>query len=150
MTARFCEHGIAFMYPENWTVESPEEPGWPFTVSAHSPDGAFWQLTADRATNTDLLDQVVAAIQQQYEGVELSPVTREIGDERFDGIELNFYVLDFVVTAVALNCSTADNARVLMFQAESRDFDKLAGVFDAMSLSLFHSDAAGSGETAAI
>ena len=44
MPTQFHENGIAFRYPENWTIEREEHPsGWAVTIQ--SPDTAFLTVT---------------------------------------------------------------------------------------------------------
>lgn len=141
MSAEFQERGVRFMYPENWKVTGDTAPGWPYCVSAHSPSGAFWSLTIDSYPADDLFDRVLDAVSSEYEEVESAEVERVIGEQTLRGVELYFYCLDFLVVAQVLKCPDfigpeAQGPMVLLIQAESREFETLGPVFDAMFLSL--------------
>lgn len=136
MPAEFNQWGIQFQYPENWTVDSESEPGGPHSVSVHSPDGAFWSVTTEGPDGPSLARHVVQAIQNEYEQCEFEPMVRRIGEHQVDGFELNFYCLDFLITAHVLNVHSTQGPLAVLYQAESRDFDRLQLVFDAISASL--------------
>jgi hypothetical protein len=135
MTAEYNERGFHFLYPENWELVVDEAVGWPRSVSVHAPSGAFWSATADSRPGPELLDRVVDAIAQEYEEVERDRVERTIGDVTVSGIELHFYCLDLLISAQVLLCPTTSHSAVIIIQAESREFERLAAVFDAISFS---------------
>jgi hypothetical protein len=136
MAAEYKERGIRFLYPENWLIASDKTAGWPHCVSVHSPSGAFWSLTLDSHPSEDLFERVLSAVSAEYEEVEQSQVERQIGDQTLNGVELHFYCLDFLVVAQVLQCPSDLGPMVLLLQAESREFESLGQVFDAMYLSL--------------
>ncbi|MCA9172127.1 MAG: hypothetical protein KDB23_30885, partial [Planctomycetales bacterium] len=112
MAAEFNRLGFQFLYPENWTVDVEETTGWPRSVALHSPNGAMWSATADASDVETLRDRIVNAVSAEYEQVEQSPVTRMVGDLELEGIELNFYCLDFLVIAQILSCPSTDRPSV--------------------------------------
>ena len=136
MTAEYSQHGIHFLYPENWHLAGDDEPGWPQTVSVHSPSGAFWSVTRDNGPSEQLLASMVDAVAAEYEDVERSPFERQLGAWRLRGVEMHFYCLDFLVVAQVLEVESEQERIVLLMQAESREFDELRPIFDAISLSL--------------
>lgn len=138
MTARYNEDGIQFVYPETWAVVKEEPMGDELrTVAVHSPDGAFWSTTQGNVPVEQLVSQVAEAIAKEYEDVEVSPVDRRVGEFELKGIELHFYCLDFLVIAQVVCCVGDERSRVMLMQAESREFDQMLPVFDAITLSLF-------------
>jgi hypothetical protein len=140
MTAEFNEVGLRFLYPENWSVVRDDVAGWPKSVSVHGPDGAFWCINEDQhGTADDLLAQVIAGVEAEYDEVEAEVVERQVGEQFLTGTQLSFYCLDFLITAQVLQCSKNDRRLVFLYQAESKDFDKLCGVFDAITFSFLTS-----------
>lgn len=139
MTASFNEQGFCFQYPENWRVEREKTAGWPSTVSVHAPSGAFWMVTEDPRA-PDLLDRMIDAMTEQYEDVETDAIERQVGPFLLRGRSMAFFCLDFLITAQAIQCDGSPRQLVIWMQAENREFDSLANVFDAMTLSLLSDD----------
>jgi hypothetical protein len=139
MSAIYENLGVSFMYPENWEITSAsgqDETGQSVTVQ--SPTSGFWSLDAYPSASDpqDLADQVRLTMSSEYEGLESQPVTEEIGAAQLVGYDMDFYYLDFVVTAQVRSVRVGKRTFVLFCQAESRDFDALAPVFQAMTVSL--------------
>lgn len=136
MTAEFSEMGLRFVYPENWEVSREENSDLPRSVSVHSPTGAFWSVSIDRRNGQEMADEILDAMRREYElDFEFEELERTIAGRKLKGYELNFSCLDLLVSACIL-ATTADGvSQVLLYQAESRDFDQLSPVFDAISLS---------------
>jgi hypothetical protein len=142
MSAVYENFGVSFMYPENWQVadESDQVEAGPKTVSINSPGGGFWTLHVyePAVEPQHLADQFRLTMEGEYEGLEASPVTETIGNATAIGYDMDFYCLDFVVTAQVRSLRVGKRTYVLACQAESREFDKLAPVFQAISYSLLH------------
>ena len=137
MTAEFSEMGLNFVYPENWEVAREEDSEFPRSVSVHSPTGAFWSVSVDRRDSQAMADEMLDAMRREYEtDFEFETMQRNLAGRQLCGYELHFTYVDLVVTACILATSAGGLSYVLLFQAESRDFDQLSPVFDAMSLSL--------------
>lgn len=136
MAGEFNELGFHFLYPDNWTVTRERTTGFPRSVSVQSPSGAFWSVTADRPPVDELVDRVVQAISAEYEEVEESLVERAVGPAMLSGRELNFYCLDLLIVAQVLQADFDGKALAILMQAESREFEELQAVFDAITWSL--------------
>ncbi len=136
MPAEFNQWGLQFQYPENWSIDTDGPPEGPRSVSVHSPDSAFWSVTVAPVNAPSLAQGIVEAIRQEYETCECEPVEHPIGELRLDGFELNFYCLDFLVTALVLQSQVGGEQLAILCQAESREFERLRQVFDAISVSL--------------
>ena len=136
MPAEFNKRGISFQYPDNWTLDEEEVQAGQGSVTVYSPGGAFWSVTREGPDAPSLARHVVQAIQNEYEQCEFEPMVRRIGEHEVDGFELNFYCLDFLITAHVLNVHSTQGQLAVLYQAESRDFDRLQPVFDAISASL--------------
>jgi hypothetical protein len=135
MTAEFNARGFHFLYPENWKLVRDDQRGWPRSVSVHSPQGAFWSATLEREPANNLVERVAVLIQQEYEDVESEPIERTVGRHHLQGVELRFYCLDLIITAQVLESPEIAGRAVVLLQAEDRDFEQLARVFDAVTLS---------------
>jgi hypothetical protein len=140
MSATYENFGLSFMYPENWQLadESGEVDAGPKTVTVQSPSGGFWSLHVYQPASDplDLANQVRLTMETEYEGLEAHPASEEIGSAKLIGYDMDFYCLDFVVTAQVRSLRVGGRAYVLFCQAESRVFDKLLPGFQARTVSL--------------
>lgn len=138
MYATYEKFGIRVLYPENWTVQDEQLDEWPRSVSIQSPQGAYWELQVypSRISPTRLTKQALSAMEQIYEDLEAEPVTEELGDVTATGYDLSFFCLDFLVTSRIRSFYAGSRTCILTCQAESREFDRQALVFSAMTQSL--------------
>ncbi|MGL4941932.1 MAG: hypothetical protein ACRC46_01930 [Thermoguttaceae bacterium] len=108
----YNKHGVAFSYPTNWVLDEYDVTSEHATIQVTNPDGAFWMLNIyrnDDDNDADAVDAVdarcresVAAMQAEYDGIEVSPVTRNIGGRVLIGYEMHFFYLDVVCIAEAI------------------------------------------------
>ncbi len=141
MPGLFRKYGIQFQYPENWHLEESGEGEMPFEISAESPDGpvvsmTFFDPTSDPA---EVLREYLESLQEQYEDLEMGPAGDEVAGVAGQGVEAMFYCLDFLVTAKIRWYKTDRFLVVVLEQAESREFDKHAMVFQAIKTTLLQS-----------
>lgn len=143
MSATFQNFGVTFLYPENWQLadESGEVDAGPKTISVQSPSGGFWSLHVyEPGTDPlDLASQVKLTMEGEYEGLEAFAASSEFGKATLVGYDMDFYCLDFVITAQVRSVRVGKRTFVVFCQAETRDFEKLAPVFNAMTVSLLRS-----------
>jgi len=134
MTAVFENSQIRFLYPENWTIAEDGTMDPP-TVTVQSPNSGFWTLMmySDEYEPDELAMQVVAAMDEEYEALESSPTTLELGDITAEGYEMYFSCLDLVVSAKTFAVRHNDMTLLILWQGETRDFDELELVFRAMT-----------------
>ena len=142
MSAVYENFGVSFMYPENWQLsdESGEVDSGPKTVTLNSPGGGFWTLAVyEPAEDPQVLaDQFRLTMEGEYEGLEALPAEEEIGKATAIGYDMDFYCLDFVVSARVRALRVGKRTYVLSCQAETREFDKVLPVFGAMNYSLLN------------
>jgi hypothetical protein len=137
MPAVFEKFGIRFQYPENWTLED-EGAARDQVVTVYSPGGAFWTLML-RPAGTDPVEMasaVVDELEKEYDEFESEPTHERIGNMDTAGYDVNFICLDLTNTAWIRTWTSDRNTFLLMCQAEDRDFEQLANVFRAMTVSL--------------
>lgn len=139
MTATYRQFGVRFLYPENWELADEPSNDLPRVLSVTSPTGGFWTLHVyDAAAEpADLADEVLGSMKQEYDSLEWEEVKEQIGPCQAAGYDMEFYCLDFVTSARVRAFRQGARTYVVLAQAESRDFDKLADVFRAITLSLF-------------
>ena len=137
MTAVFENAQIRFLYPENWTI-AEDGSSDPPTVTVQSPNSGFWTLVmySNDYDPDELTNQVVQAMDEEYEALESNPSTLEIGEVTAYGYEMFFSCMDLVVSAKTFAIRHNEMTLLLLWQGESRDFDELELVFLAMTQGL--------------
>lgn len=138
MAATYENFGVRFLYPENWQITDEQSAHARCEVSLQSPAGAFWSLHvyASRTDRQRLMVQVVESMQTEYDSLETRPVVESIGEIDAIGRDMDFFCLDFVVSAKARVFYSRDRTFLVLCQAESRDFENLEPVFQAITVSL--------------
>lgn len=139
MTAVYDQVGVQFLYPENWELADEPSDDLPRVISVTSPTGGFWALHVydSSAEPGELAGEVLQSMGQEYDSLESEPATEQIGPVEATGFDMEFYCLDFVTSARVRAFRRGPRTCVVLSQAETRDFDKLADVFRAITLSLF-------------
>ncbi|MCA1686813.1 MAG: hypothetical protein LC745_12765, partial [Planctomycetia bacterium] len=103
--ATFDDHGIRFLYPEDWEVEEAED-GPAVTVSLHAPDGlAFALVTVDdsRPDPAVVADQALEAMRDEYPMLDAAPALETIAGRRASGHDVEFISLD-LTNACTIRC----------------------------------------------
>ena len=151
MTAIYQQSGLRFLYPENWELDNRDDEGQPWSVSVHSPTGAFWSLTVYTAPpNLDrLAEETLSAIEEEYTEsfFESSPAEENIAGHAARGYDLSWFYLDFLIAARLRVFRISQHACVVLYQAEDRDFAELQRVFEAITFSLLSPDEIATEET---
>lgn len=129
-TYRGC--GVQFLYPDNWSLLEQDEPI--ATVTIESPQGAFFSVS--RYVGADdpqqVIDQAVAAMQGEYEPLEVLPWEDASGFVAEKGAELSFYYLDLLIFSRIVAIKDRQDVLLIQIQGENRDFDQQEPVFQAM------------------
>ena len=140
MPAVYDQHGVRFLYPENWRLQEELEQA-ARVITLETPGGGFWSVHVyppDQPTDR-LVEAALATMRQEYQELEAKSVEETIGGYPAAGYDLTFYCLDFVVVCRVRSCSTPRHSLLLLYQAEDREFDALEAVFSAITLSLLAS-----------
>lgn len=138
MPAIFNRHGIRFMYPENWVLGEEDGEDESDAVTVTSPAGAFLSVGLYAAgSSPDAVSQTaIRALKDEYDSLEILPLPARFAHEGAISYELNFIYLDLFGTVRVHAFRAGDLTCLVMIQAESRDFDALEQVFDAICESL--------------
>lgn len=92
----FDDHGIRFAYPGDWELEVTED-GPRATIEVASPGGLAFALVTvddDRPAPADLADEALAALREEYPGLDALPALETIGGHRAVGHDVEFISLD--------------------------------------------------------
>jgi hypothetical protein len=138
MPAIFENFGVRFLYPENWSITDVEDDGWPCSVTVQSEETGFWSLHVYPPQHEvkAVVKELVEAIQAEFGEVEVLPANETFGDTPTAGFDLAFFYLDLLVEAKIRYLRTPSGMLIWLYQAESREFEKMEPVFQAMAVSL--------------
>lgn len=131
------KNGISLMYPENWEfTEEGSTP--PFQIALESPSGGMWILHIDiaNADGDELVKNAQESMEAQYESIEWTSAENSIGSQSLVGFDGVFYSLDFLVTAKIRITTTDQFTFLLLTQSESREYEQIEPVFNAITTSL--------------
>jgi hypothetical protein len=138
MVATYHNHGIHFVYPDNWELAEEDFQGSPRVITLQSGDSGFWTVHVyDRDEDPlPLLHEVERTMQQEYDSLEAERLSEQLGGFPAAGCNMEFYCLDLLVTARARAVRTDRATYLVLCQAESREFERLLPVFETITLSL--------------
>jgi len=138
MPAVYENHGIRFLYPENWSLMDEELDGWPRSVTIQSEHTSFLSLHAypARQDTAPLIDQVIESIREVYPDLEVLEADDQVGDINTWGVDICFFYLDLLVEAKVRSLKTPTYTLIWHYQAESREFEEMEPVFNAVVASL--------------
>ena len=138
MTSTYQKRDIGFIFPENWKLNENETEG-STQISLESPQACQWDLYIfdSSMSEADWVKQLMVALSEQFDSFESQPLELAIGKYQLHGFEAFFYCLDLLVSAHLLELPKKNEEhRVLMYQGESREFDRNLEVFHAITISL--------------
>ena len=141
MPSEFRDMGIAFQYPDNWTLDDEEVLEGRKSVTVFSPTGAFWSISIHpRSTNPlALAKEAVEAMRDEYVDPDVEEIHENVSGHELVGYDLNFFVMDLTTTA-QIRCLRTRRATYVVFcQAEDEDLVRVGRVFEAITTSLLRS-----------
>jgi len=146
---QFNRYGMAFEYPDGWSVDTDDAQGGRSAVTVYSPEGGFWSVSghAPGGPPAELAEAVVRQMRAEYADLDAEPATDEVAGLVLSGFDLNFYCLDLTNTAQVRTLETPAAVWLILCQAEDREWDRIAPVFAAMTASFVRGPAAATTES---
>jgi hypothetical protein len=140
MPAVFDKLGVRFMYPDNWQIDETDLLEGNNSVSVYSPGSAFWTLFVHPAgiEPESVVTAALEAMHQEYDELEHEPFHDVVGGHEVLGSDLNFYCLDLTNTAWLRSYATDEATYLVLCQADDREFEQVAVVFEAILQSLLN------------
>ncbi len=142
---RFDRFGLAFDYPDNWSVEADDAEGQAVAVTVYAPEGGFWSVSghAPGGDAVKLSAAVVDEMRQEYQELDSEAAETVAAGRALPGYDMNFYCLDLTNTAQVRTLETPTAIYLLFCQAEDREWERVAPVFAAMTASFVGGHPAG-------
>lgn len=133
----FDRFGLAFDYPDNWSVDTDDSDERYAAVTVYAPGGGFWSVSghAPGGDPRELAAAVVVQMKQEYQDLDSEEAADDVAGRRLAGFDMNFYYLDLTNTAQVRTLETSDAIYLIICQAEDREWDEVAAVFAAMTTS---------------
>jgi hypothetical protein len=138
MPAVYENLGVRFLYPENWSINDEQDDGWPRSVTLQSQETGFWSLHVYPPNHElkPIVKELIAAIQSEFDDIEVLPAKETFGDTPTTGVDLAFFYLDLLVEAKIRCLRTPSATLVWLYQAESNEFEAIEAVFQAIAVSM--------------
>lgn len=132
----YNKSGVAFQYPDSWTLDEAEPKFGNRTITVQSPRGSFWALGLHPSANKPerLVEATIKALREEYHDLEAEKCEEVVEDVELQGVEANFICCDFTSTARVLAFRDHRATCLVYWQADDRDFDRDSAVFNAMLL----------------
>lgn len=133
----FSQFGLAFHYPDNWSVDTTDAVGGQAAVTVYSPEGAFWSVSAHAPGGEpdSLAAAIVGQMREEYRDLDSEPAVDDVSGRTLPGYDVNFYCLDLTNTATVRTLETPDAVYLFWCQAEDREWEANSHVFAAMTAS---------------
>jgi hypothetical protein len=135
--AVFCDDGVRFEYPDDWTLSRDTGDGR-ITLHLQSPGAAFWCLTllTDRPTAAEAIQAAVEAYRAEYPEVDVYEPTSPIDGSPAAACDLDFVYVD-LVSSVSLRAEeTTEFTALVLYQADDRELELYRPQFEAVTASL--------------
>ncbi len=132
--------GVRFQYPDDWEL-TREPSGRDVTFHLQTPGTAFWSLTllTSRPPAGDAVEAAVLAFREEYPEVDLYDGPELMLEGPAAGCELDFVYMDLVNSAVIRAESTSIFTALVIFQAETKEFETIQAAMDQVTASLKYS-----------
>jgi hypothetical protein len=130
----FEQFGLAFDYPDSWSVDTSDSAGGHAAVTVYSPEGAFWSVSAHApGGEADTLSAaVVEQMRDEYRDLDAESAADQVAGCTLAGYDVNFLCLDLTNTAAVRTLETPDAIYLILCQAEDREWERISHVFAAI------------------
>ncbi len=138
MPKQYDDHGVQFIYPDNWQLEVTASPELIADINLQSEGSCIWsvKILSSEYDLVDAMNQIVNGLTDGVEEVETNPIETELVGWDLRGVELNFFYLDFLVSARIVVARQQKKYLIFLAQGETQEFDKTSQVFAAITTSL--------------
>lgn len=131
MANQFQAHGIRFSYPAGWSLrEDQSEESTSIDLTGPATATCSVVLLHDRPDPGPVVEAVVDAFQDEYDGLDRYPVDRPIASQHAVGCDLDFFYLDLCNSASVRAFRTSRFTALLMCQAGDRDVPAAKEAFE--------------------
>lgn len=142
MLGTYDDRGIRFEYPGDWEVDVVDD-GPRTAVTVQSPAGpAFAMVSVDdsRPDPVDLADEALAALRDEYPGLDAVPARETIDGHDAAGYDVEFFSLDMTNTCVLRSFQTPRRTVFLMAQWSDLEGDEADDALRAVRRSIEETD----------
>ena len=142
MPGIYDDRGIRFEYPDGWEVDVSED-GPRTAVTVQSPAGPAFALVAvddARPAPAELLDEALAALREEYPGLDAFPAREAIAGHEAAGFDVEFFSLDLTNACALRSFQTPRRTVFLMAQWSDAEGDETEDALAALRRSLEETD----------
>ncbi|MFW6125453.1 MAG: hypothetical protein ACOC46_04825 [Pirellulales bacterium] len=137
MPAVYQDHGIRFLFPENWRLDQTRHRSG-VTISVQSPGTGFWSITLQnrRIEPQRAADAALSALREEYPVLDSEEVEGSVGSRSAVGYDVNFISLDLTNTTWIRAFRGPNCTALVMYQSADLELEAMEPVFRAISTAL--------------
>ena len=136
MIAIFERSGIAFQYPQNWTLDD-EADGADWVATVQTPGTALMMVTyREDAEPAELGDETVEALREEYPELDAEVTVEALAGQTAIGYDIDFITLDSPVTAKVRVLQAAEGALLIFWQVADKDREHYEALLEAVTSSV--------------
>ena len=141
MWREYHRDGLSFRFQSGWEL-SEDEADLQRTITLQTTGASFWTLTvfADRPDPDRILASVLEAFREDYEDLDVYPVTATVLGQPAAGVDLDFVYLDLVNSVVIRAFQTDEVSVLVMYQGPYYELEEIRADFDTVTESLVFED----------
>jgi hypothetical protein len=137
MIEDYDAHGVRFHYPDDWEL-SEQEAADCRVITVGSPETSFWSLSlyAPQVTPEELIQTAVKTFQEEYDDVDVYPVSDRLCGRESAGCDLEFVYLE-LINSVQMRAFRTDRlSAFVMSQGTDHELETAGEVLKAITSSL--------------
>jgi hypothetical protein len=137
MDATYQSHGVCFRYPSEWELAEQQDEDQ-FSVTVSSPMAAFWILSLFTSCPEpdDVVQSVLDAFEDEYDELDVYPVTPRVGRRSAVGRDIDFVCLDKLNVAGVRAFRTRQFTAMVLFQLTEDERGEFEPILEEMTRSL--------------
>ena len=137
MLEMYHAHGVRFRFPVSWKL-SEQARERETTITVESPDTSFWSLCLffDGPPPEQILETAVAALEQDYDEIDVYPATARLCDRDSLARDAEFVCLELINSAFLRAFQTEDFTALVYYQGTDHELEHTRPVLERISESL--------------
>ena len=137
MTQVYQNHGVRFVYPDDWTIAEEAGDG-AVSLTVSSPETSFWSmwLLSDRPDPPTMLASAIDVFEDEYDNVDLYRTEGEICEYPALNCDVEFVSMELINSAFVRAFRTGRFSVLILFQGTDHELKQTRAELDAITDSL--------------
>ena len=135
--AQYQNYGIQFQFPSSWELDEQINDD-DITITVQSAGTSFWTavIFTSQPDPEEVLDTVVAAFEQDYEDVDVSPVVASFCGVPALGRDLDFVCYDLINSSTLRAFQTTEQTILVLYQGTDHELESTREMLESISRSM--------------